>query len=213
LKLKNFLQTWEATKTANLILLAAVLILALLNAYLVTSISRVKIQRELIPPMLTQSAKVGYASADDAYYKAWGLYVAELVGNLTPGNAEFVAESLGRLFSSDDAAQVHSKIITQGQELQKNGVVMFFKANQITYEPETGEIYVTGDQREVSPNGASVSSEQMTYQMHVKIIAGQPVLTKLSTYTGPAHTEAWKANHASQPAAPAPASSSSGEQP
>ena len=207
MKLKNFLQTWEATKTANLVLMVAVLVMAGLNAYLVVSISRVKIQRELIPPMLDQPVKVGYARADEPYYKSWGLYVAELVGNLTPGNAEFVAKSLGRLFSSSDAAQVHSKVLAQGRELQQNGVVMFFKANQITFEPSTGEVYVTGDQREVSPNGTSVSASEMTYQMHIEMQAGQPVLTRLKTYTGPARTAAWRANNPPAPVTPASAAS------
>jgi conjugal transfer pilus assembly protein TraE len=173
----------------------------------VVSISTVKTQRELIPPMLDQPVKVGYARADEPYYKAWGLYVAELVGNLTPGNAAFVAEALGRLFSSSDAAQVHSKVLAQGRELRQNGVVMFFKAEQITFEPLTGEIYVTGNQREISPNGTSVSSGQMTYQMHIEMQAGQPVLTRLQTYTGPAKTLAWKVNNPQQPAAPASAAS------
>lgn len=203
MKLKNFLQTWEATKTANLVLLGAVIVLSLLNGYLVLSVSRVKLQRELIPPMLDQPVKVGYARADEAYYKSWALYVAELVGNLTPGNSNFVAEALGRLFSSDDAAQVRSSVIAQGEQLRQNGVVMFFKADTITYEPSTGNLYVTGDQREVSPNGTSVSSGTMTYQMHIEMKAGQPVLTELKTYNGPAHTLQWLANNPTPPAKPA----------
>lgn len=205
MKIKNFLQTWEATKSANLVLLLTVITLSILNVYLVIALSRVKVQRELIPPMLDKPVKVGYAHADEDYYKSWALYVAELVGNLTPGNAEFVAESMGRLFSSADAAQVRSSILSQGRKLRENGVVMFFKANSITYEPDTGNLYVTGDQREVSPNGTSVSAGIMTYQMHIEMQAGQPVLTELKTYTGPAHTRQWMArNPAPKPSASTP---------
>jgi len=210
MKFKNLIQSWEATRTANIVLLATVCVMAILNGYLALNVTHIKVQRELIPPMLNKPVKVGYARADEEYYKSWGLYVAELVGNLTPGNASFVAEALGRLFSSSDAAQVHSKIMAQGHDLEQNGVVMFFKAERIVYEPSTGNVYVTGEQREVSPNGNSVSAETMTYQMHIEMDAGQPVLTRLETYTGPAHTVAWLAQNPPTPAKPA-SSASSGE--
>ncbi|MHB1268707.1 MAG: TraE/TraK family type IV conjugative transfer system protein, partial [Acidithiobacillus ferriphilus] len=46
-----------------------------------------KTQTTLVPPYLDKAVNIGYATASADYYESWGLYVAELVGNLTPGDA------------------------------------------------------------------------------------------------------------------------------
>lgn len=212
MKLTQITKNWEATKAANTVLLAAVAVLTLAVVYLAIKVSEEKIHRELIPPMLTEQARVGYSMADDTYYKAWGLYVAELVGNLTPGNAAFVSKALGRLFASPDAAAVRSSVLEQGRALEQNGVVTFFKAEQLVHEPATGRVFVYGVQRQMSPDGAAVSVENVTYEMKVEVRAGQPVLTNLKNYVGEPRTSEWVAKHpdfGKEPKKPAPAAESS----
>jgi conjugal transfer pilus assembly protein TraE len=205
----RFINQWESTKTANLVLLVSTVAMAIANMALSAQVIHAKVERELVPPMLNQQVKIGYAMADTAYYKSWALYVAELVGNLTPGNADFVAGALGRLFTSSDALSVKTEVLAQGRNLAQNSVVMFFKADEVIYDPQTGIAYVTGTQRQVSPDGSSLASQQLTYQMHIEIDAGQPVLTDLTVYDGPAHTKSWFVSH--PPKAKKPATTASAD--
>lgn len=200
MKFNSFFSQWESTKTANVVLLIAVGAMAVANVMLSLDLMRTKVERELIPPRLDQQVRVGYASADAAYYKSWGLYVAELVGNISPGNANFVAEALGRLFTSSDAQHVRTQVLAEGHSLQQNGSVMYFKAKELVYDPDTQTVFVTGTQRQISPDGSSLSAQEFTYQMQVKIVQGQPVLTGLTAYPGSAHTKAWLAGHPKMPA-------------
>lgn len=207
MKFNSFFSQWESTKTANVVLLIAVGAMAVANVMLSLDLMRTKVERELIPPRLDQQVRVGYASADAAYYKSWGLYVAELVGNISPGNANFVAEALGRLFTSSDAQHVRTQVLAEGHSLQQNGSVMYFKAKELVYDPDTQTVFVTGTQRQISPDGSSLSAQEFTYQMQVKIVQGQPVLTGLTAYPGSAHTKAWLAGHPKMPASAASSAS------
>jgi conjugal transfer pilus assembly protein TraE len=195
LKLSDLTRNWEATKTANAVLLGAVVVLSLSNIYLTIRLSESKIDRVLIPPMLTEQVRVGYAMADDAFYKSWGLYVAELVGNLTPGSAPFVAKALARLFPSPDAATVRESVLAKGRELDQNGAVSFFKADQLVHEPATSRVFVAGVQRQMSPSGAAMSVQNVTYEMSIEVRAGQPVITNLKNYEGEPRTSDWVAKH------------------
>lgn len=206
MKLSFFTKSFDGARAANKTLSIVVIAQMVLIIFLVVRLGMAKTQRELIPPFLTQSAKVGYGEADAPYYKAWGLYVAELVGNLTPGNTEFVSKALGRLFDAADYAKVHATVLAEGQQLQENSVVMFFRAQSVIYEPSTSRVFVTGEEREASPNGDATSVTMVTYQMTIHMDAGQPVIGDLSTYEGEAHTLAWVKAHP-----PAPQTAAAGQ--
>jgi conjugal transfer pilus assembly protein TraE len=205
---QHFFKNYDSAVASAKLLTAVVAALAVLNIAFAVALVRTRTQIVLVPPNLDKQVRIGYALADDAYYKSWGLYVAEMVGNLTPGNAEFVADSLGRLFAANDYVKVRSAVLANGQTMAQNGVVSFFKADAVVWEPQTQRIFVTGERRQVSPTGVATSVNTVTYQMHVRMVAGQPVLDQFSVYEGPAHTLQWEQNNqtAPQPAASASAS-------
>ena len=202
---KNFDGAVAAAKMLTLVVAA----LVVLNLFFGIALLRAREQIVLVPPGLTQQVRIGYGQADSAYYKSWGLYVAEMVGNLTPGNAPFVAEALGRLFASSDYGVVRSAVLSQGQTMAQNGVVSFFKADAVVWESQTSRIFVTGERREMSPTGTATSVETVTYQMRVSMSAGQPVLDQFSSYSGAPHTLEWEKSNPVQPAQPASAASAS----
>jgi conjugal transfer pilus assembly protein TraE len=215
LKASIFSKNFDSAVASAKLLMLVVICLVILNIFFGIALLRSRTQTILVPPNMDHSVRIGYAEADADYYKSWGLYVAEMVGNLTPGNANFVSTALGRLFSSSDYQKVTSAVLAQGQSMAHNGVVSFFKAEAVIWEPQTSRVFVTGTRREVSPNGNASSVQTVTYQMRVSMSAGQPVLDQFITYEGQAHTLAWeKANPGlaaqdGSPATPASAASSS----
>lgn len=190
-----FFKNFDAAVSSSKTLLVAVIAMALLNVFFGLALIRSKAQVILIPPHLDKQVRIGYAEADSEYYKAWGMYVAELVGNLTPGNSEFVSLSLAKLFAADDYEKVKAAVSDQGELLKQNGVLSFFKAEAVIWEQQTSRVYVTGQRREESSDGTSTDVQQVTYQMEVHIDNEQPVLTQFSVYTGEPKTLAWIADH------------------
>lgn len=200
---KSFFNHFDQSINAAKTLVVVVIALVALNIFFGIALLRARTQTILVPPNLTEQVRIGYGVADAGYYKAWGLYVAEMIGNLTPGNADFVAKALGRLFAAEDYAKVHAAVLSQGEMMRQNGVVSFFRADAVIWEPQTGRVFVTGERREASPTGVATSVETITYQMHVSMQAGQPVLDQFSVYGGAAHTLEWEQTNSATPQQPA----------
>lgn len=149
----------------------------------------------IVPPYLNQSVKVGYATADDAYYESFGLYVAELVGNLTPGDAKYVAHALGKLFGADAYEQVRSKVMTSAAEERADDANFTFSAGKTIWQAANHTVFVEGVLHQINSSGETVEKLPYTFQMQVRIEAGQPVLSSFEPYPGSAHTIAWEMEH------------------
>ncbi len=145
----------------------------------------------IVPPYLSKSVKVGYASANNAYYESFGLYVAELVGNLTPGNAPYVASALGKLFSSDAYQEVKSKVMTSAEEEKADNANFSFTAKRTIWQAANSTVFVEGVLHQINSSGEVVEKLSYTFAMQVRIEAGQPVLSSFQAYPGPARTIAW----------------------
>ena len=51
------------------------------------------------PPTLSETAEVSRNQATQPYLESWGLYLAELMGNVTPGNVSFIRVAIEPLLS------------------------------------------------------------------------------------------------------------------
>ena len=209
MKMPNFFSGWDATRSANRMLLGVVAVLAFSNVFLAGKLALTHTQIRLIPPTLTKAVDVGYLTADADYYKAWGLYVAEMVGNLTPQQADFVATSVSKLFEPSQSMTVRNAIVSQGAAEEAGNVVTFFQAKQTIWQPATSTVFVYGKQRTMSPAGSLTASGYLTVQMNIKMLNGRPVLSNLMTYEDAPHTLTWIEAH---PTPKTPAQAASGVQ-
>ncbi|PKY11831.1 type IV conjugative transfer system protein TraE [Acidithiobacillus marinus] len=145
----------------------------------------------IVPPYLNKQVRVGYADADSAYYESFGLYVAELVGNLTPGDAKYVADALGKLFGAGSYQSVKSKVMTSAEEEKADNANFTFSARKTIWQSANNTVFVEGVLHQINSSGETVEKLPYTFQMQVHIEAGQPVLSSFEPYPGPAHTIAW----------------------
>jgi conjugal transfer pilus assembly protein TraE len=197
-----FKNHWDSTKRANFYLLGAVAMLSVSNVMLGARLATLHERVVLTPPRFTKQLEVGYNSANREFYKAWALYAAELVGNLTPANAAFVANGIGKLVSPKVYPSIKNAIlIERAQEVQYH-VVTSFEARQAIWQPATSTVFVTGWQHQITPSGTYTASNVETYQINIHIVEGQPVITGFQLYSGIPHTLPWMQNHAKQMATP-----------
>lgn len=180
---------------AFLVVIAVLSVIALMQMWTIaTENTRVV----LVPPYIDKAVKIGYATADADYYESWGLYVSELMGNLTPGDAPFVEKAMGKLFASTSFEGVKSRIAQSAAEEANAGANFAFEADSVTWQSITSTVFVHGTLRQVNGAGRTVVAQPYTFSMRVHIAAGRPVLDDFHSYVGPAHTIKWKMNHISK---------------
>lgn len=145
----------------------------------------------LEPPYLDKAVNIGYSTADADYYESWGLFVAELVGNLTPGDASYVAKNLGKLFDANDYSLVKGKVLASAEAEAEDQANFFFQAKRTVWQPQNKTVFVYGLLSQINSVGQTVSKIPYTFSMSVHIEAGRPVLDSFNAYQGEPHTIKW----------------------
>lgn len=145
----------------------------------------------LKPPYLDTAARIGYATASKNYYESWGLFVAELVGNLTPGDAHYVADNLGKLFDASDYAIVKAKVLASAAAEREDQANFAFHVKQTIWQPANKTVFVYGNLSQINSDGETISKIPYTFSMGVHIEAGRPVLDGFDAYQGEPHTIKW----------------------
>ena len=194
MKFEIFKKDYDGLLRNNRAFLAIIAILGVIVLMQQWSIATEKTRVVLVPPYLDKAVKVGYASADADYYESWGLYVAELMGNLTPGDAPFVEKAMGKLFGGDYAA-VKAKIAQSAAEESNANANFAFEAKSVIWQAITKTVFVHGTLRQVNGSGRTIVAKPYTFSMRVHISAGRPVLDDFHSYTGSPHTIKWKLAH------------------
>jgi len=87
--LSDFLSTWRGLTLENRLHRLAVL--GLIGTNLVIAVALLRAERTvvLVPPVLEGQVSVARANASQEVKEAWALFVAELLGNVSPAGAEF----------------------------------------------------------------------------------------------------------------------------
>lgn len=191
----KFVGDWSSTKRANLVLLAAVFLMAFGNIFLAGRLATERHSVILVPPNMDQELRIGYNAANPAFYKAWALYAAELTGNLTPDNAAFVAKSLRKIVSPVVYQSLNNAIFAEKDQEAQYHVVTTFQAQSILWQPQTSTAFVTGYLHQVTPDGKYASGSIQTYELDFTVKNDQPVITAFRSYPGTPHTLAWVKLH------------------
>lgn len=195
MNLDLFRKNFDNLVSKNRLYAATVVVLLVIVLMQEWTIATQSTRMVIVPPYLDKAAKVGFSSADKDYYESFGLYVAELVGNLTPGSAPYVAKALGKLFGPGSYNIVKGKVLASAAEEKADGANFSFTAHRTIWQPATSTVFVEGHLHQINSSGVEVENIPYTFEMRVHIEAGQPVLSSFTDYPGPAHTIAWLLRH------------------
>lgn len=182
---QKYFQTFQGLKAENrwnrLVTLGLVALCLGETAMLAVRPTVVTIQ----PWTLTRDAQVTESDASQSYCEAWGLALSELLGNVTPSTAGFIAERLGPLLDPSIYHKVIDTVHANAEELRNDRVSMRFEPRRVNFERSTGKVYVTG--MSYVRQGTSLETEQSsqrTYEFTIRISNYAPVITHIDTYTG-----------------------------
>ena len=183
MKLNDYLKTFAGSQTevrlARMIhaaLATAVVLLALQSFMRDTAVI-------LTPPGLSSEVKVSRTEASPDYMEAWGLHLANILGNVHPGNADFIKGSVGPLLSTKIFQNVMEVIQTQVEDIKRDRVTQRFEPRAVQYEPDTGKTYVDGYSVVTGPSGGH-DRHVRTYEFKFKITNYRLTVEQITTYQG-----------------------------
>lgn len=180
---KLFSNNWKSLRSENVLYRTLVPVLVIANVISMAGwLSKDRVTT-LVPPTLNEAVSVSKRSADAGYKKAWGLYAASLLGNVSPGNADFVIESLQLLMSPRVFANLKQSVATDVEMIKKDGVSVSFEQKQVLYERETDKVFVIG-RTGISNAAGTVTRFDRVFEVRVMIDGGQPQVVELDSYQG-----------------------------
>lgn len=141
----------------------------------------------LQPYTLKQEAFVTADEAGQSYHEAWGMFLSLLMGNITPGNVQFVRERLEPLLSPRIFQEAMEAIQSQAEIIRKDRISMTFEPRNVVFERASGKVFVFGNSSVISPNGET-RRDRRTYEFRIKIDNYLPVVTFMTTYADRPHT-------------------------
>lgn len=163
----------------------------------------------LVPNSLDHRMEISWKSANADYLKAQGLYVATLIGNVTPKNVQLVADGVGAFLAPDIYSSVRAQILSLADDpiFQHANAINYFAPEQVIYEIDNAKhqkVFVVGSILSSSFNSVPgmpnlPDRKQVVYELSMDIVAGRPVITDFQSYSGgQAHTEKWKESQSQQ---------------
>lgn len=189
MRIQEYLKTWTGLQNEaywSRIIQVCLVIIVFLLVFLVFSKNTTVVMQ---PFTLTEEAWVTKDRASQSYKEAWGLAIAQLIGNVTPGSVDFVKERLGPLLSPTIYQEVIEVVSMQAQQIKNDRISMRFEPRSVDYEEKTDKVFVTGYS---FMKGISVSAteerEERTYEFIVKVSNYAPVFESINTYVGKPRT-------------------------
>lgn len=186
--LKDYLNTWEGLKSeakiTRIVLVSLAIALAAVSFYLVNKQEIVVLQ----PVTLGADAWITENKSSQSYKEAWALYLAQLTGNVTPTNLDFIKERLKPLLSPSIYGEVIDAMEMQAQSIKEDRVTMRFEPRSVHYEETSDRVFVLGKAFIKGALGPE-KAETRTYEYQLKISHYLPLITLITTYEGNPRSE------------------------
>lgn len=177
-------ESWRTITSENRfgrIIVTALLLTNMATAFYAVTRDQIVV---LPPPTWSEEVQIGKGSANPEYKKSMGLFIASFLGNITPANVDFVKNNAGRYFSPSVFASIRDAIDAQATAIKTEGISISFTPRQITHDPSSDKVFVSGFTRTEGRGGQS-ESIQRTYEFKFEIRNYEPQVTAFDIYRGP----------------------------
>lgn len=187
MKFLQFIRTYEGTQAENRwlrLFVGGLVILTLLLALKSFSKETIVVVQ---PATLEDEAWVMKNQSSQSYQEAWGLFLANLLGNTTPSNVDFLKEKIGPLLSPVIFNEVMEVMQVQANQIKADRVTMRFEPRFVIYEGSNNRVYVQGQSFIQGVTGLEERSDR-TYEFEIAISRFMPQVTYINTYEGKPRT-------------------------
>ena len=187
MKLHDLLATWDGAHRENRFNRVAIVLLAIVNIALAVTVNQTDRTVVLVPPVLDGEVTLARNSASQEVKDAWALFVAELLGNVTPINAEVLTKALDPLLAPALRQDVLRVLDSQIGEIKREKISLSFQPRSISRDAGSDTLYVTGNHITRGPAAQPVAVER-TYAIRIGFRQYRPVITYLDVYPGAPRT-------------------------
>ena len=140
------------------------------------------------PWTLQRAGWVGQESASQSYKEAWGLALAQMLGNVNAGNLKFISDRLGPLLPLEIYQDYMTTLTAQAAQLEENRITTRFEPSRIVYEKSSDKVFVYGKYYTKSP-GIKEQKSERTYEFVIGMDAYLPQVLSIDTYEDEPRTE------------------------
>ncbi len=209
MKLSFLGKTWNAALRNSTYMLVSNVILVVL---LFISVTRNFDNHErvvLLPPHLDKKVEIAWENASGEYLESWGLYVATLIGNITPKNVKLVADSLGAFVDASIYPKVRTDVLSLAEDpvFQKANAINYFAPDRVIFEVDAeknkkvfviGQLITSSFEPSAVQSGNRSENRWVTYEMTLEMRSSRPWITAFTSYKGnQPHTMKWLATQQS----------------
>lgn len=186
---KNLKDTFDTLRGEAKFLRMVVLGLIVANLF----VSCVAISRDqvvtVVPPTLAEQSWVSKARAGEEYTEAWAMYIAMLLGNVTPSNATVVKEAIGPILDPGIYQNVMEVLDHQIFLIRQDRVSLGFEPQKVLRDnANPNKFFVVGRSVSEGPIGDK-KQQARTYEMELVIRNYRPLLSWINTYSGDARSQ------------------------
>lgn len=181
---KSQLKTWSVMQAEMRFLFGLIGALTIIIIILSISISMTKTEVVVIPSHLTDKVKIVGNEADEGFKKVWGLFVAQLVGNVTPSTVEFMIDNISGLLAPGVYTELNESLKFQSESIRMRKISISFNAKDVYYSEEKDMVWVFGE-RVVTAAGVNRKKKSTyTYELKVEVRGGYPYIVWFNGYKG-----------------------------
>lgn len=141
------------------------------------------------PFTLQDEAWVMEKQSSGSYKEAWGFALAQLIGNTTPANVDFIEERIGRILSPKIYNDVISVLRVQAKQIKQDSITTRFEPRFVEYEPRENKVFVYGYSFTKGLSNRNENRAERTYEFVIAVSSYLPVVDYITTYEGRPQTK------------------------
>ncbi|SEA87071.1 TraE/TraK family type IV conjugative transfer system protein [Rubrimonas cliftonensis] len=187
MKLSAFSLTYEAQHRVLIVLFGVLVVMTVALATMGISLVRREQIVVVAPPVLDREMAIGRSSADIDYKRAWAVFVAETLGDITPANLAFMRETVERLVDASIYREVTDRLEAELDKVRRDQLSISFLPHRVLVEEDRDRVFVHGISTVRTPLGGEVRTAR-TFEMTIAVSNYAPRLTFLTTYAGDPRT-------------------------
>jgi|GEM_PF-1432826 conjugal transfer pilus assembly protein TraE len=138
----------------------------------------------MVPPDISQEARLASNSANAALKETWATHVAMQLGNVTPRTAAYVSEQLGKIVSPPVYQPFMESLAEQAQRIKDDQITIQFSPTHVFYVQEKDVVVVSGEYAVRGMRAAEKRSIR-TYEIGIEVKNYHVIVSSLSAYEGP----------------------------
>ena len=182
---QKYKKTFSALQVENKFFRIVILSLLTLVFILLFAVINKKTIVTIQPWTLSRDAQVTSNQGSQSYMEAWGLALAQLLGNVSPGNVNFVGEQLKPLLNPKIYHETLDAIQAGAHRLVEDRVSVRFEPLRVVYEKTTGIVFVYGNAFVRAGTGADREKKTpRTYEFRLEVSNYMPQINFINTYDG-----------------------------